>query len=102
MPHTARTKIGASVTSSPCVRGTELTLLLVFGFLSSASRALYRCLSIFSVSGGERKRVSLGEMLSVKAALVSWDNAVRGLDSAVALHYMKVLKGLWEKNPRQT
>ncbi|KAI5475511.1 putative ABC transporter superfamily membrane protein Pdr11p [Pseudohyphozyma bogoriensis] len=46
------------------------------------------------VSGGERKRVTLSEMLTTNAAVVSWDNSVRGLDSAVALHYLKVLKEL--------
>ncbi|ORY63831.1 ABC-2 type transporter-domain-containing protein [Leucosporidium creatinivorum] len=46
------------------------------------------------VSGGERKRVSLAEMLTTNAALIAWDNCVRGLDSAVALHFLKVLKEL--------
>ncbi|KAK4705397.1 hypothetical protein P7C70_g804, partial [Phenoliferia sp. Uapishka_3] len=46
------------------------------------------------VSGGERKRVSLSEMLCTNAAVVSWDNCIRGLDSAVALHFLKALKEL--------
>lgn len=46
------------------------------------------------VSGGERKRVSLSEMLTTNAAVVCWDNSIRGLDSAVALHYLKVIKEL--------
>lgn len=78
------------------------------------------------VSGGERKRVSLSEMLTTNAALICWDNcqytlsslfpllppplfphsfacansgfltppAIRGLDSAVALHYLKALHEL--------
>lgn len=46
------------------------------------------------VSGGERKRVSLSEMLTTNAALVCYDNAIRGLDSAVALHFLKVAKEL--------
>lgn len=46
------------------------------------------------VSGGERKRVSLAEHLATNAAISCWDNSVRGLDSAVALHYIKVLREL--------
>ncbi|GAA5820477.1 hypothetical protein JCM11251_005643 [Rhodosporidiobolus azoricus] len=46
------------------------------------------------VSGGERKRVSLAEVLATNAAVAAWDNCVRGLDSAVALHFLKVLKEL--------
>ncbi|BGP40764.1 ATP-binding cassette transporter snq2 [Rhodotorula kratochvilovae] len=46
------------------------------------------------VSGGERKRVSLAEHLATNAAVSCWDGAVRGLDSAVALHYVKVLREL--------
>ncbi|KAK4700497.1 hypothetical protein P7C70_g5748, partial [Phenoliferia sp. Uapishka_3] len=46
------------------------------------------------VSGGERKRVSLSEMLCTNAAVISWDNCIRGLDSAVALHFLKALKEL--------
>lgn len=46
------------------------------------------------VSGGERKRVSLAEHLTTNAAVSCWDNSIRGLDSAVALHYVKLLKEL--------
>ncbi|GAA5891653.1 hypothetical protein JCM6882_006157 [Rhodosporidiobolus microsporus] len=49
---------------------------------------------IRGVSGGERKRVSLTEHLSTNAAISCWDNSVRGLDSAVALQYIKVLREL--------
>lgn len=33
---------------------------------------------IRGVSGGERKRVSLTEMLAINAAIVAWDNSIRG------------------------
>lgn len=49
------------------------------------------------VSGGERKRVSLLEMLTTNAALISWDNCVRGLDSAVALHFLRLAKRLGQE-----
>jgi len=49
---------------------------------------------IRGVSGGERKRVSLLEMLTTNAAVISWDNCVRGLDSSVALHFLRLIKRL--------
>ncbi|ODO11420.1 hypothetical protein I350_00200 [Cryptococcus amylolentus CBS 6273] len=49
---------------------------------------------IRGVSGGERKRVSLSEILTTNAAVICWDNPIRGLDSAVALHFYRVLREL--------
>jgi len=34
------------------------------------------------VSGGERKRVSLAEMMATRAHVASWDNNTRGLDAS--------------------
>lgn len=48
------------------------------------------------VSGGERKRVSLAEILSIGAAVVCWDNPLRGLDSTSALRFLRLLKALSE------
>jgi ATP-binding cassette subfamily G (WHITE) protein 2 (PDR) len=42
------------------------------------------------VSGGERKRVSVAEMLLAGAPFAAWDNSTRGLDSATALKFVKV------------
>jgi ABC-type multidrug transport system ATPase subunit len=44
------------------------------------------------VSGGERKRVSVAEMLLAGAPFASWDNSTRGLDSATALKFVKALR----------
>ena len=44
------------------------------------------------VSGGERKRVSIAEMLITGAVLCAWDNTTRGLDSSTALDYAKSLR----------
>ncbi|KAK7732557.1 hypothetical protein SLS53_008444 [Cytospora paraplurivora] len=44
------------------------------------------------VSGGERKRVSLAEVLSTQAVLQCWDNSTRGLDASNALDFAKVLR----------
>lgn len=44
------------------------------------------------VSGGERKRVSIAEMMITKATLCCWDNSSRGLDASTALDYVKSLR----------
>ncbi|CAE6444379.1 unnamed protein product [Rhizoctonia solani] len=44
------------------------------------------------VSGGERKRVSIAEMMSTRACVCSWDNSTRGLDASTALDYAKSLR----------
>ncbi|OCF57190.1 hypothetical protein L486_04646 [Kwoniella mangroviensis CBS 10435] len=47
---------------------------------------------IRGVSGGERKRVSLSEVFATNAAVLCWDNCIRGLDSAIAVHFLRCLK----------
>ena len=44
------------------------------------------------VSGGERKRVSIAEMMVNGAAVCAWDNSTRGLDASTALDYAKSLR----------
>jgi ATP-binding cassette subfamily G (WHITE) protein 2 (SNQ2) len=44
------------------------------------------------VSGGERKRVSIAEMMITKATVCCWDNSSRGLDASTALDYVKSLR----------
>ncbi len=44
------------------------------------------------VSGGERKRVSVAEMLLAGSPLSAWDNSTRGLDSATALKFVQALR----------
>lgn len=46
------------------------------------------------VSGGERKRVSLAEVLAANPAVASWDNPIRGLDSSSAYDFLHMLKQL--------
>ncbi|KAH8816616.1 ATP-binding cassette transporter [Xylogone sp. PMI_703] len=47
---------------------------------------------IRGVSGGERKRVSIAEVMLCKSPLQCWDNSTRGLDSATALQFVKMLR----------
>ncbi|KAG5946113.1 hypothetical protein E4U53_006627 [Claviceps sorghi] len=44
------------------------------------------------VSGGERKRVSIAEMMITNACLFSWDNSTRGLDASTALDFARSLR----------
>lgn len=44
------------------------------------------------VSGGERKRVSIAEMMITASSICSWDNSTRGLDASTALDYAKSLR----------
>ena len=44
------------------------------------------------ISGGERKRVSIAEMMITSACICAWDNTTRGLDASTALDYAKSLR----------
>lgn len=44
------------------------------------------------VSGGERKRVSIAEMMATRAHVSCWDNSTRGLDASTALDFVKSLR----------
>ncbi|KAI0401483.1 putative ABC multidrug transporter [Xylaria palmicola] len=47
---------------------------------------------IRGVSGGERKRVSLAEVMATEASVQCWDNSTRGLDASNAYGFAKVLR----------
>jgi len=44
------------------------------------------------VSGGERKRVSIAEMMITGSCVCAWDNSTRGLDASTALDYARSLR----------
>ena len=44
------------------------------------------------VSGGERKRVSIGETLASRASILMFDNSSRGLDASTALEFVQSLR----------
>ncbi|KAJ5388987.1 CDR ABC transporter [Penicillium cataractarum] len=44
------------------------------------------------VSGGERKRVSIAEMVLSRACFGAWDNSTRGLDAVTALEFVRALR----------
>ncbi|KAF5011460.1 hypothetical protein FDECE_2425 [Fusarium decemcellulare] len=47
---------------------------------------------IRGVSGGERKRVSIAEMMLAQSPVAAWDNSTRGLDSATALKFAQTIR----------
>ncbi|PWY89089.1 hypothetical protein BO70DRAFT_330889 [Aspergillus heteromorphus CBS 117.55] len=47
---------------------------------------------IRGVSGGERKRVSIAEIVLCGSPLQCWDNSTRGLDSSTALEFVRKLR----------
>ncbi|KAI0703005.1 pleiotropic drug resistance ABC transporter [Cytidiella melzeri] len=44
------------------------------------------------VSGGQKKRVSLAEVMATRCLLGAWDGATRGLDSSTALEFIQALR----------
>ncbi|PSK38472.1 Brefeldin A resistance protein [Elsinoe australis] len=47
---------------------------------------------IRGVSGGERKRVSIVEVLATNASVLCWDNSTRGLDASTALEWTRAIR----------
>ena len=46
------------------------------------------------VSGGERKRVSIAEMMATRARVLCFDNSTRGLDASTALDFIKAMRAM--------
>ncbi|GBE83477.1 pleiotropic drug resistance ABC transporter [Sparassis latifolia] len=66
-------------------------LITLFG-LRHARNTLVGDASIRGISGGEKKRVSISEMLATRSLLSSWDNSTRGLDASTALEFVQALR----------
>ncbi|KAI9464145.1 P-loop containing nucleoside triphosphate hydrolase protein [Lactarius psammicola] len=47
---------------------------------------------ISGVSGGEKKRVSISEALTLRSNISAWDNSTRGLDASTALEFVRALR----------
>ncbi|KAL9596515.1 MAG: hypothetical protein Q9219_005736 [cf. Caloplaca sp. 3 TL-2023] len=54
------------------------------------------------VSGGERKRVSIAEVLAAGSSVQCFDNSTRGLDSSTALDFVKALRKLTDVGQKTT
>ncbi|KAG6817582.1 hypothetical protein H0H87_006959 [Tephrocybe sp. NHM501043] len=60
--------------------------------ISHTSKTLVGDEFVRGVSGGERKRVSIAEMMATRARVQCWDNSTRGLDASTALDFAKSLR----------
>lgn len=69
-----------------------ITLLLKMFNIEHTRNTIVGGAFIRGVSGGERKRVSIAEMLITNACILSWDNSTRGLDASTALDFVKSLR----------
>ncbi|KAI0855739.1 putative ABC multidrug transporter [Xylaria cubensis] len=57
---------------------------------------------IRGVSGGERKRVSLAEVMATEASVQCWDNSTRGLDASNAFDFAQVLRRITDEQHKTT
>ncbi|CAL5871567.1 uncharacterized protein PFLUO_LOCUS5820 [Penicillium psychrofluorescens] len=55
---------------------------------------------IRGVSGGERKRVSLAEVMAGQSPIQMWDNPIRGLDSKSAVEFARMLRREADENQK--
>jgi len=68
------------------------TLLKMFNIEHTKNTLLGGSARVRGVSGGERKRVSIAEMMISRGSICCWDNTTRGLDSSTALDFAKSLR----------
>ncbi|KDQ63067.1 hypothetical protein JAAARDRAFT_119769 [Jaapia argillacea MUCL 33604] len=71
---------------------TVMDSLLKMLNISHTAQTLVGDEFVRGVSGGERKRVSIAEMMATRARVQAWDNSTRGLDASTALDFVKSLR----------
>ncbi|KII83910.1 hypothetical protein PLICRDRAFT_179945 [Plicaturopsis crispa FD-325 SS-3] len=81
----------ANVTRKQFQERTIDILVNVFG-LKGAVNTVVGDENLRGVSGGEKKRVSIAEMMSTRVKLGCWDNSTRGLDASTALEFARALR----------
>ncbi|AEO59095.1 hypothetical protein MYCTH_2307069 [Thermothelomyces thermophilus ATCC 42464] len=69
-----------------------ITMLLKMFNIEHTRKTIVGNSFVRGVSGGERKRVSIAEMLVSNACVLCWDNSTRGLDASTALDFIKSLR----------
>ncbi|KZT54856.1 hypothetical protein CALCODRAFT_437933 [Calocera cornea HHB12733] len=80
-------------TRSQLHKEIETTMLKMLNIQHTANTLVGNA-HVRGVSGGERKRVSIAEMMASRAHVAAWDNSTRGLDASTALDYTKSLRVL--------
>ncbi|KAL2259850.1 hypothetical protein VTK26DRAFT_6321 [Humicola hyalothermophila] len=84
-------KLPAGITRDQFKEKVITTLLKMFN-IEHTRKTIVGNPFVRGVSGGERKRVSIAEMLITNASILSWDNSTRGLDASTALDFVKSLR----------
>ncbi|KAI0155258.1 ABC-2 type transporter [Xylariaceae sp. FL1272] len=84
-------KLPAGVDKAKFKSDVISTLLKMFNIEHTRKTVVGDAL-VRGVSGGERKRVSIAEMMITNACVLSWDNSTRGLDASTALDFVKSLR----------
>ncbi|KAL8280941.1 hypothetical protein RQP46_006620 [Phenoliferia psychrophenolica] len=78
-------------TRSEAVADTRDVLISLFGLRHTLNTKVGNDI-VRGVSGGERKRVSIAEMMTTGAKIACHDNSTRGLDASTALEYARSLR----------
>jgi ATP-binding cassette subfamily G (WHITE) protein 2 (SNQ2) len=81
----------AGASRSDYVHSTRNLLAATFG-LTAVLQTNVGDDFVRGASGGERKRVSISEMLATRASVGLWDNSTRGLDASTSLEYAQALR----------
>ncbi|KAK4150580.1 ABC-2 type transporter-domain-containing protein [Chaetomidium leptoderma] len=84
-------KLPAGINKQQLKEKVVTTLLKMFN-IEHTRKTIVGNSFVRGVSGGERKRVSIAEMLISNACVLSWDNSTRGLDASTALDFVKSLR----------
>ncbi|OTA91908.1 hypothetical protein M434DRAFT_396848 [Hypoxylon sp. CO27-5] len=84
-------KLPAGTTKSK-FKEDVITMLLKMFNIEHTRKTVVGDALVRGVSGGERKRVSIAEMMITNACILSWDNSTRGLDASTALDFVKSLR----------
>ncbi|KAF8699335.1 ABC transporter, partial [Rhizoctonia solani] len=80
-----------NTTRAEFIEGMVQTLATVFGLRHTFNTPVGNE-AIRGVSGGEKKRVSIAEMMASRVRIGCWDNSTRGLDSSTALEFVRALR----------
>ncbi|KAF8734087.1 ABC transporter, partial [Rhizoctonia solani] len=80
-----------NTTRADFIEGVVQTLATVFGLRHTFNTPVGNE-AIRGVSGGEKKRVSIAEMMASRVRIGCWDNSTRGLDSSTALEFGRALR----------
>ncbi|RYN21216.1 Brefeldin A resistance protein [Alternaria tenuissima] len=73
------------------IEGIKNILMAIFGLRHTAQTRVGNDF-VRGVSGGERRRVSIAEMLLTRACVTCWDNPTKGLDSSTSLDFARALR----------